>query len=289
MATSKIKPPAPIVKGSPSRLVAVPPTVQEIDQPSVTGPLDKGRSDFRNEKFLNLIKQKGYFLVWRKALLCPCVSPETEQPDINCTDCDGSGFIYIDPQDIQGIMSGFDRKDDIYRTPGHWLEGSSQLSVEPQYRLGYRDSVEMKDSVMVFNEWLKKNDREGVRSSLADGVDSARYRILNAVAFAAKDGANLIRLKDDVHFQITSDGLIKWTRLGNQLLEDGQQISAHYEFHPVWIVISHPNTLRDSVSFFKKKDQTVISLPLRAVVSLDYLNTANSLTETKFAPATGKK
>jgi hypothetical protein len=288
-----LKPPAPVTpqsKTSPARTVVIPPTVQETDTlPSdqEIGPIDKQRSDFRTNEFYRVIRQKGYFLKWRKAILCTCVNSETEQANMNCTACDGSGFFYVDPIDIQGLMTNFNKKDDIYQRPGHWLSGDSVVTVEPQYRLGFRDSLEMKDSIMVFNEWMVKANREGVRANLADNYDAARYAIVSAVAAFVDDSGSPFRLTEGTHFTVTKEGLIRWTASGNSVVEDGSYVSIHYEFHPVWIVLSYPHALRDTVSTLKRANQTVEALPLQATVKLDYLNTANSLNETRFAPVTG--
>jgi len=71
------------------------------------------------------------------------------------------------------------------------------------------------------------------------------------------------------------------------VVEDEVYVSIHYEFHPVWIVLSYPHALRDTVTSLKRANQTVEALPVQATIKLDYLNTANSRNETRFAPVTG--
>ncbi len=73
--------------------------------------LRKGRADFRRggEDFRRLIRQKGKFVTWRKALLCPCVQESTGQCDVSCLECDGSGYVYVDPIEIQAIMAAFSK------------------------------------------------------------------------------------------------------------------------------------------------------------------------------------
>lgn len=288
-----IKPPAPVVpqsKNIPARIDVIPPTVKDVDTlPSdqQLGPTDKQRSDFRTQEFYRVIRQKGYFLTWRKAVLCTCVHPETLQPSMNCSTCDGSGFFYIDPIPVQAIMTGLGKKDDPFQRPGHWLSGDSVATVEPQYRLGFRDSLEMKDSLMVFNEWILKGNRDGIRANLPDNHDAARYAIVRVVALFVNNGGAPLRLIEGTHYAVTENGLVRWTTAGNEVVDDGIYVSIHYEFHPVWIVMSYPHALRDTVSSLKRGTQTVEALPVQATVKLDYLNTANSLNETRFAPVTG--
>lgn len=281
---SKIKPPAPVTKGptgvrEETRDVEQAPTVGEIDpnyRPDLA--IDKTRVDFQDDKFVAAIRQKGYYVRWRKAMICVCINPETEQSRIRgaCDICDGSGYFYIDPHDIQAIMTGFTKQSDVYKKPGRWMTGEVAATVEPQYKLGYRDSLEMLDAVAVFNEWITKGNRRGIRSKLPDGVDSARYRIVNVNAlFYASSEQTPVRLEKDLHFKINSNGWIEWTAEGNKI-PDGTVLSLHYEFHPVYIITSHPHQLRDTVSSQKKKRQTVVRLPVQVVALLDYLLDVNT-------------
>lgn len=280
----KIKPPAPVTKGPTGvreelRDVEQRPTVEETDPNFDAGlPLDKSRVDFRDTEFIRVIRQKGYYVRWRKAMLCVCTSQETEQARVPgaCDICDGSGYFYIDPHDIQAIMTGLMKNTDIYRKPGRWTKGESVVTVEPQYRIGYRDSIEMLDALSTFNEWIVKGDRRGIRAKLPAGVDSARYRIVkvNALMYSTSD-QTVVRLDDGLHFKINEHGWLQWLSEGNKI-PDGTVLSLHYEFHPVYIVTSHPHALRETVSSQKKARQTVVRLPLQASVLLDFLLDVNN-------------
>jgi len=280
----KIKPPPPVTAppmGARADVfdIGVRPTVKEVDpnyDPNLV--IDKTRVDFQEEKFIAAIRQKGYRVRWRKAMLCVCFNPETEQSRVRgaCDICDGSGYFYIDPHEIQAIMTGLTKTTDIYRKPGRWTSGQSQVTVEPQYRIGYRDSIEMLDSVSTFNEWITKGNRRGIRSKLPAGVDAARFRIVRVSALMYAD-ANLtpVRLEPDFHFKIQKDGWIEWTNEGNKIPNE-TLFSIHYEFRPVYVVTSHPHAVRDTVTSQKKKNPTVINLPIQGSVQLDYLFDVNS-------------
>jgi hypothetical protein len=282
-----IKPPSPVMKTggvrNEARDVEQRPTVQETD-PNYGSDVatDKTRVDFDDSKFIAAIRQKGYFVRWRKAMICVCQNPETEQTSMRgvCDICDGSGYFYIDPQEIQAIMTNFSKQSDIYQRAGRWMSGESAITVEPQYKIGYRDSIEMLDAVAVFNEWITKGNRRGIRSKLPDGVDSARYRIKNINAlFYADSNRTPVRLSEELHYTIDANGWIKWTSEGNKV-PDGTVFSIHYDFHPVYVVTSHPHQLRDTVSKTKKKRQTVVRLPVQARVMLDYLHDPNTVLPT---------
>lgn len=247
--------------------------VKGSEQVSMTDKArDKARVDFRTEDFRRTIRTKGYHLTWRKAVVCPCVTSESLQAKVDCETCDGSSFFYIEPLAIQGIMTSLERKKDIYRNLGEWLEGSSMVTVEPEHRLGYRDSLEMHHSLMVFNELIEKNNRRGVRVNLPDGADSCRYRIVNALHLYVQDENDKpFQLESPIHYSIDKNGWIRWTTAGDKLVSDGTFVSVNYEFHPVWIVTTHPHSVRDTMVKIKQPEATAVALPIQAAVKLDYL------------------
>ena len=271
----KIKAPSPRVETLPNRKVEVPPTVGDRDTDVGSAlPLQKTRAYFREEEFIRALRQQGKFIVWRKALLCPCMSAETEQAKLGCVDCGGSGYIYVDPLSIQALMLQFDKKTSIFERFGLYQEGAVQLTTEPQHRLGYRDSIEMLDSVMSFNELLVKGDRRGRRSALPEGVDSARFRIINLTKILYRDKAGkLLGLERNVHYEITDEGWIQWLPSGRRSVPDETVVSVHYDFHPVFLVLSWMHVTRDAVTGRKAKlDQPrVISLPVQAMAKLLFL------------------
>ncbi len=279
---SRIKPPAPRVLSD--RVVSIPPTVAEVDN-SPADPARKQRVDFKKDDFTRAILEHGKRVTWRKALICSCLNDTTGQAALDCTDCDGSGYVYVDPHEIQALMFDQDKRSKIYERFGMWVEGATTVTAEPQYRLGYRDSLELLDSVMSHSELIKKANRRGIRSKLPDGVESARYRIVNATKLMYRPAGttSMVSLESGVHFSVTDDGWVKWTLTGDALVPDNTYLSLHYDFHPVYLVVSHPHAMRDDVVRTKTggKDN-VVSLPINAAAKLDYLVDVNNP-----APTTG--
>lgn len=271
-----MKPPRPTTAATAS---SVPITARTQEEYQALSPfaLAKTRVDFKAEEFRKVIQQKGYRLVWRKAILCPCVSPATDQARVDCPTCDSSAFFYVEPIAIQGIMTGLEMRKDVYRNLGEWLEGSSVVTTPPEVRLGYRDSVEMVNSVMTFNEWIVKGNRRGIRSRMPKGQDVCRYRVVNMLHLVMDVNGVPLMLDNGVHFVINRNGWIQWTPSGDALVEDGTSLSAHYEFHPVWIVVSHGHAVRDTIQKLKSPTPTATALPLQAAVKLDYLLDSKTL------------
>lgn len=276
----KIKPPAPRLEGDGAyrRAVEVPPTVGARDTTAGDGlAKQKTRANFREEEFIRVIRQHGKHCVWRKALLCPCLNPETEQVTLDCPECNRDGYIYTQPQRIQALMFQFDKKTSIYEKFGLYQEGTVNVTVEPKYRLGYRDSLELLDQVIPFNELLIKDNRRGRRTALPAGVDSARFRIVSVAEVLYRTTAGeLVSLEEGIHYTITPEGWIMWTGRGNRTVKTGDVFSIHYDFHPIYMVASWMHVTRDDISSRKSGGQDrVIAHPVQAMAKLDFLVNAN--------------
>lgn len=291
MSSPKPKGPTPIVvtgTGGYRRGVDVPATVLSPDPyaPNDAGISQRGgqdvntrktRAQFRQIEFQRTILQHGYYLIWTKALICPCMNETSGQARINCEDCDGSGFYYDDPIEIRGLMTSMERNSRVFEKFGAWVEGTANLTVEPQYRMGHRDRVEMRDSVMVHSEVFTKGDRRGLRSKLPDLCDSLRYRIARMTAILWKpEGTSATKLEEGYHFKINENGWIEWTVKGDELIDDETTLSAIYEYHPIYLVVSHPHATREATLETKVPQQTVFALPVQMLVKLDYLSDVNT-------------
>ena len=125
------------------------------------------RVDFKPSKFDLLIETKGYLLAWTRAAICACRSdvPQSDQPDPNCSLCDGSGWTYFGPatpQDlseytftdlqqsiltasgamvIRGVITNITNKQDQLNNISNWVEGSMRCTVRPENKIGYHDRL----------------------------------------------------------------------------------------------------------------------------------------------------
>lgn len=269
-------PAPPVIDADRDVDVDIKPTVGDTDtleEQHATLPLGKLRADFRPEEFERVLQQHGKYIIWRKACLCPCVREVTGQADLNCTDCDGSGFVYVDPIRIRAHMASFDKTTRLYEKFGLWVSGEVQVTVEQAYRLCWRDSLQMEDDVMGFNELIAKNDRKGRKSALGDDIDSARYRLVTLTKALVKSGTDILTLEVGHHLEVNVDGHIRWLGPGKAAVEDGAMVSLHYDFHPVWLVISHPHVVRSDVRSTKLPRPKVDGLPIQSAAQLDYLIT----------------
>lgn len=270
---SEIVPKGPTLKTG--RQVEVPATTGGT--PSTTGDnlsLGKTRADFRAEEFTRAIKQHGKRLIWRKAMLCPCQNAETSQSALDCPFCNAEGYVYVQPQHIQAHMAAFDGKTSVYEKFGLFQEGSSMVTSLPEHRLGFHDSLELEDARAPFNELLTRGDRRGLRSALPANVDAARYRVLSVAAMLwMRSPTELVPLEERIDFRITAEGWIRWL---NADIPEGALVSIHYDYAPVFLVVSHPHVIRidESGRRTTPSNPRVVALPNQAMAKLDFLVSA---------------
>lgn len=262
-----------------TRRVLIPGTTTGVDtRETVKGlPLGKTRAYFRTEEFVRVIRQQGYYIGWRKAMVCPCLTAASDQPDPNCAFCDGSGWYHFDGLPIRGVMSRFGREQKMYEKFGSWVEGTGNLTVEAEYRVSYFDMIEMLDSIMLHSEVIKKDNRRAQRQNLPANKDVARYRIDRVVSALLIEGGQIVSLENDYHYKIDANGWIEWLDAASDIAA-GTQISLLYEHHPVYLVMSHQNAFRDVATKRKSPVEQVASLPVQALIKLDFLaNVSTSL------------
>ncbi len=254
---------------------AIPGTAGDTDplaESNAALPLNKTRADFKPEEFTRVILQHGKRVIWRKAMLCPCIRKVTDQADLACVECDGSGYFYVDPLEIQAVMLAFDKRTRLYEKFGLWASGEVSVTTQPDHRIAWRDSLEMISDLMNFNELITKGNRRGRRQNLPARTDVARYRISKLTKAMIKTPAGIVALDLDVDLDVNSDGHIVWTPIGDKKVDDKTVVSIHYDFHPVWVVMSHPHVQRSDIKGFKEVPDKEQPLPLQASAQLDYLN-----------------
>lgn len=231
---------------------------------------NKVRADFDVEKFRVLIQQKGYYAIWRKAVMCPCLNLESQQSKQDCENCSAAGYFYVNPIETQILMSNLERKKHAYANLGEWLEGSSMVTTFPEVRPAHLDSFEMLDGVMTYNEYFVKGERSGKRAVLPAGQDAATYKVVSVLHMFYEDAARqVVQLERGLDFEVTAAGWIVWLTKRKQPAE-GTVITISYEFHPVWIVTTHPHGLRASLRRGPDSNK-LVPLPLQAAVRLAYL------------------
>ena len=240
--------------------------------------LAQQRIDFREEDFTRFVKQHGQPVIWRKAMLCTCRNTDSDRALITCATCFGTGTRLVAPMPIQVIFQQHDKRTKLFEKFGPWTTGSVQVTTEAQYRLGFRDTLEMKYALGSYYELIEKGDRRNYRRNLPVGFDVARYRIQEVTHMIAQPkttkkiettSGSFVPEKD-VHY-VLREGLIEWLPRGHSEIPDGSRISIRYDYNPVYTVLHMVHSTRNDVNATRAPGMTVRSYPITGGAQLDFM------------------
>ena len=102
------------------------------------------RLDFWNPDFDVLVDNKGYDVIWERAIPCPC-SKKTAAHLSTCKNCLGSGWVFINPLQIKAVASSIN-KSTKFKEWGIELLGTASFTVKSQYHLNFMDKITMVNS-----------------------------------------------------------------------------------------------------------------------------------------------
>lgn len=248
------------------------------------------RVDMRPDEFVLLIETKGYRLAWSRAAYCPCkpINTQTEQPDPNCSLCEGSGWVRFAPAGavtdtnltgdldtlqqtivddnaavIRGVMTGITGNRAPYDQVLPRLEGVMNVTARHENKLGYHDRLVNLDSLIVYSQ---------VYDYGGEAETELRYpvRQVNLIRSTTQTFVEVSRANPAGDFQLVN-GKIVW-ETGNEPPTD-ERLAVHYLTHPTWRVIEHPHNIRTTPVKYKTTSPVgdAESLPVQAVAKLEFM------------------
>ena len=250
------------------------------------------RADFRPGEFDRTVREKGYRMLWSRAVLCPCrLNDDTEQPNPACTTCGGDGWQYVLPtlpadrpllyEDddppfpdtttgaaTQAIVTQVTNDVQVFEQFGEWVMGASRLTTFSFNRLAYRDRLRMVDSTMVYQQVLPM-PAGGLFEVGQNTREKLRYEAVTVHNVIAMDTGSPV---DHVgNATVTEAGAIQV--VGGAPPGTGELVSLVYECHPIWVVMEHTHTMRATLVAFKstKKMGDYAELPQGVFAKLDFL------------------
>ncbi len=220
------------------------------------------RQDFDVSKFNTKINEKGIDVYWEKMMWCPCRKDSTSQAITNCTNCNGSGYVWYDKQIIRALVSGASLNKNFIQ----WtevLEGSIYVTVDPFYKVGWYDRLTVKDALTVFSEVHKTVAGVG-------GVINytTHYPVSNIIRAAKYVGAAVGLYDININnINITSNPLV----INDNNIIAGNSISLLYEYNPVYLVVDNLNDYRNTYVKNKLPIEQLQNAPIRILAKKMHL------------------
>lgn len=248
------------------------------------------RVDFKPDEYVLMIETKGYRLAWSRAAFCPCkpINDQTEQPDPNCTLCEGSGWVMFEPEAavintsvrgelddlqqsivdnnaavIRGVMTGITGTRVPYDQVLPRLEGVMNVTARHENKLGYHDRLVNLDSTVIYSQvYVYKGEAE----------TELRYpvRYINLIQSVSQIFLEVSDQNPTGDFRLVT-GKIVWE--AGKAPPTDERLAVHYLTHPHWRVVEHPHNIRNTPVKYKTTSTVgdAESLPVQAVCKLEFM------------------
>lgn len=196
------------------------------------------------------IQEMGYDAVWRKGMVCPNRITTKENHDLNCTLCDGTGFVYETDGTCLKVLFTSISMQQVFQSFGRFDMGMAMATVQSAYKLSWWDRLDLTTSVIRYNEVIKRTANSS--------VDKCKYTPVCPILLVDSTGAYY---KSGEHYSINNNTVVWLTNA---------RPKAYYSFaytcHPRYIVMDLAHHFRDS-----PKAQIQQTFPVQATVKLDFL------------------
>lgn len=248
------------------------------------------RVDFDEDSFRRVIAQKGTYLTWSQAAECPC-KPKDEPNGLDLSDvvdvvdsgvghlttcpvCKGSGILYHSAQEVQAIITGAE-DEYINARFGGYREGVINITVLPEHLPSFGDRFVMKQSVMIYRETIDVDALDvvplrfpiasrGLRLATGNTTAEVIYsHVADAVSGLAVVGGELVQ---GVDFEVVA-GEVSW--INKPAI--GSRASFSYFINPSYVVVSYPNSIRDTKIITGRPTDVFTPLPVRVQAKLEFL------------------
>lgn len=203
------------------------------------------------------INNRGESLIHEIGLRCTCNMEDTyagftehgahvprKRRLISCPVCDGSGYIYRQPRQIVGLITGVRRGKN--QLEGGWaLPGDSVLSVKPDVSISGGDLIvftwgePLPDGQVIYRGAGSLNDNKMLDTGLEENEDRLWYNAESSIHCEDQDG-NVY--SSDGDFVLDSSKIIRWN--GRQP-QKGKVYTIKYNAYLEWIAFLPPDIRRD--------------------------------------------
>jgi hypothetical protein len=179
----------------------------------------KGRVDLRVDDFDRMIEQKGVNIKVYRTSYCPNVkSVDGGEHEIDCTLCNGSGFIDRNPLCAKAFFQNQDLERMLDSQSGQHDGNSVLVTLPIGIEIQYFTLIELVDFTdLYFQRVLRKPGTV---------IDILKYKACRVNMVIDKNGVEYFQDQD---FKLDANGSVKW--LGTRKPGDNVIYSIHYEKH----------------------------------------------------------
>ena len=238
-----------IVQRTPQSLVGYP--APEFDKPS----------------FDTAIWNYGYDSIVEKAIECPCRGGNSGHPLPTCQNCNGVGWVFINPEKTKALITGINRETK-YKAWSQESIGNISVSFRDIERASFMDRITLEDEESVFSE-VKKVRTVGEVGSEENFIFLS-YPILSIedVFIYQGDENPLIRLfEGEYSLKSGNNYVLNFTSEALQAATNGS-VSIRYRHKIQYHILDMPHVVRSSDITNRQGQREKEKLPVNYIARL---------------------
>ena len=230
--------------------------------------LTTARVDFAKDDFDVLIAQKGVIFLHEVSVKCSCIREVNGSALPSCPSCLGSGYVFIDPFEISGIVQAINFDPKVMQYSEVNL-GTAQLTTRYSERIGWFDRVTLCDGETIFMENTFPQVRE------VNGVEELSslltYAVLSVVkAYMFIDNATpQVELVEDTDFTVDGRKFILSDAIKTELQSKGESkkfIGIRYLHRPTYLIMDIQKDIRNTRVIGVGGVESIKNLPINCII-----------------------
>lgn len=191
-----------------------------IPYQTANSPFVMPRVDLWNTAFDKFVVERGYNVIWEKAINCPCnrsTKETTDATDLNCPLCKNKHFIWVNPTQIKCMMTSLGRDNDLAQD-GIYQIGSYKVTTHSSHKIGFYDRLTFTETSAPLTESVTKG--------VAGGADSLRFpAFLIQLPIIDIDGLYYTNGPD---FTLNASGQVVWNGPSSRQPSTGKAYGINY-------------------------------------------------------------
>lgn len=215
---------------------------------------------FDQSEFEKTIAEKGYDVIWEKALRCPCKTSSTNHSS-KCKNCGSVGWIYINPVMTKMLLHSMN-ENTKFKAWSQENEGQVAISFLNQDQLCYMDKITLVKNTATFNEcrFFKKSDTDLLYTYLSYHTKSIDY-----IGLFVDDDSPLTKLVENDDYTFSGNRLFLTSKFVAGWENDSTYgVTIRYKHQPQFYIWDINRQVADSIIFVDGKE-TQVKLPLSAI------------------------
>jgi len=187
------------------------------------------------------IKSHGRVVEVETALRCPCHQRTSGLHRVDCSNCFGSGWVFVDRRQTVALIQSMNQTNSKFKQYDLALAGHMSVTMPAKDRLCYMDIIRMTEHTVYHSELLRLRKEKDANVFYA----LSSFEIVEvdqALLFRGKDEP-LLRLRKDVNFTVSRNKItfqnmpVGSTPDPEQYEQEGfidVTVSVRYKHHPSW-------------------------------------------------------